>query len=75
MSFCTHSYSTGRNVIRDEVFLIESPGCQINSVTFDAVLPTHYSTGQLKEEEKPRSECVETLETHRVKGRSESFSY
>lgn len=50
---------------------MESPGCQINSVTFEVMLSTHYSTGQPKEEEEPRK-CSKD---EGVKGESESCSH
>lgn len=53
--------------------LMESPGCQINSVTFEVIYSLFHRATEVDEE--PRYGCVETFDTWRVKGESESSIY
>lgn len=71
MSLYMHTYTharTHRSTFNSHVqlrqgSLMESPGCQTNSVTFEVMLSTHYSTGQMREEEEQWNGNMETLNT------------
>lgn len=71
----THRHAELTRVVGDEAPLMESPCCHRDSLTFEVMLYTHYSTGRLREEEELRNGCVERLHLSRVKGKSESCSH
>lgn len=59
MEKCTHEYIQLVCAVKSP--LMESPGCQINSVTFEVIHSLFHRATEVEEE--PRYGCVETFDT------------